>query len=297
VLVLKTRSQKISRVLFAQDGRGLAAAGSLGVYWWRSVFDDPKPVRLGDGECNGIGFTPSGEYLVATLGKNLSVFRLRDQVGQHVELSGFSPTVTVCPATGLAVAETWSGGDLTGWFVGPNGRASRAWVVPAEPGSIGSSVAFAPGGSWFVRAAQTTDPSPVLRLAVHDPATGMESRSCPADDWVSSGPAVSPDSAWVAFANGSLLCVQSVGDARLRTSTANANTHQYTGLAFHPGGRVLAVTNNDKTVQVIDTRTWARTHSFTWEIGRMRSITFSPDGMLAAAGSDTGKVVVWDVDL
>jgi WD40 repeat protein len=30
---------------------------------------------------------------------------------------------------------------------------------------------------------------------------------------------------------------------------------------------------------------------------RLRSVAFSPDGVLAAAGSDTGKVVVWDVDL
>ena len=29
----------------------------------------------------------------------------------------------------------------------------------------------------------------------------------------------------------------------------------------------------------------------------MRSIAFGPDGTLAAAGSGTGKVIVWDVDL
>ncbi|MBX9581170.1 MAG: WD40 domain-containing protein [Gemmataceae bacterium] len=29
---------------------------------------------------------------------------------------------------------------------------------------------------------------------------------------------------------------------------------------------------------------------------RLRSVAFSPDGTLCAAGSDTGKVVVWDFD-
>jgi hypothetical protein len=39
------------------------------------------------------------------------------------------------------------------------------------------------------------------------------------------------------------------------------------------------------------------TQAFNWEIGRLRSVAFSPDGMLAAAGGDRGKIVVWDVDL
>jgi hypothetical protein len=34
-----------------------------------------------------------------------------------------------------------------------------------------------------------------------------------------------------------------------------------------------------------------------WDIGRLRSVAFSPDGMLAAGAGDKGKIVVWDVDL
>jgi WD40 repeat protein len=77
----------------------------------------------------------------------------------------------------------------------------------------------------------------------------------------------------------------------------NDNKKHFTGVAFHPSGRYLAATSNDATVKLYDTTTWEVARTFTWDIGRMRSIAFSPDGALAAAGSDTGKVVVWDVDL
>jgi WD40 repeat protein len=77
----------------------------------------------------------------------------------------------------------------------------------------------------------------------------------------------------------------------------NDKRREFTDFAFHPSGRYLAATSNDATVKLYDTTTWEVARTFTWDIGRMRSIAFSPDGTLAAAGSDTGKVVVWDVDL
>jgi hypothetical protein len=36
--------------------------------------------------------------------------------------------------------------------------------------------------------------------------------------------------------------------------------------------------------------------TFDWGLGPLRAVAFSPDDMLAAAGSATGTVV-WDVDL
>jgi WD40 repeat protein len=77
----------------------------------------------------------------------------------------------------------------------------------------------------------------------------------------------------------------------------NDNRKEFTGLAFHPSGRYLAAISNDATVKFYDTVTWTLTRAFDWDIGRLRSIAFSPDGMLAAAGGDKGKIVVWDVDL
>jgi WD40 repeat protein len=77
----------------------------------------------------------------------------------------------------------------------------------------------------------------------------------------------------------------------------NDKRRDFTSAAFHPSGRYLAATSTDKTVKFYDTATWTVARTFTWDIGKMRGIAFSADGALAAAGSDKGKVVVWDVDV
>ncbi len=71
----------------------------------------------------------------------------------------------------------------------------------------------------------------------------------------------------------------------------------FTGLAFHPTGAYLATTSTDTTVRVYETATWAVVRTYAWDVGKLRCVAFSPDGLLAAAGSETGKIVVWDVDL
>jgi WD40 repeat protein len=108
----------------------------------------------------------------------------------------------------------------------------------------------------------------------------------------------SPDGVLVAGYRNTRLLVWAVAPtpkqvAELRTG----NKKEFTSLAFHPSSRFFAATSNDQTVKLYDTTSWELAKTHTWDIGRMRSIAFSPDGTLAAAGSDTGKVVVWDVDV
>jgi WD40 repeat protein len=79
--------------------------------------------------------------------------------------------------------------------------------------------------------------------------------------------------------------------------TCKSGRRHFQGLAFTPDGHHLAATHNDKTVRIWDTRSWTERVAFDWGIGEVVCIAFSPDGMVAAAGGRSGRIVVWDVDL
>jgi WD40 repeat protein len=107
-----------------------------------------------------------------------------------------------------------------------------------------------------------------------------------------------PNGHWVVGLRDTWLCYWPVSaESGTAGFIKNDSKKHFTAAAFHPSSKYLAVTSNDATVKVYETATWAVARTFTWDIGKVRSVAFSPDGTLAAAGSDTGKVVVWDVDL
>jgi WD40 repeat protein len=58
----------------------------------------------------------------------------------------------------------------------------------------------------------------------------------------------------------------------------------------------LLVGDHDGTVRLRDCQTAAELAAYSWGIGAVWKVTFSPDGLRAAACGQSGKVVVWDVD-
>jgi WD40 repeat protein len=104
--------------------------------------------------------------------------------------------------------------------------------------------------------------------------------------------------------NGELLYLRGPSVQILDTSKldqpaitcTNSSRQDVTAAAFSPNGKLLATTSNDTTVTMWDTATWQPIRQYGWEIGRLRAVAFAPDGLTCAAGSDTGKVVLFDVD-
>ena len=70
----------------------------------------------------------------------------------------------------------------------------------------------------------------------------------------------------------------------------------FLGMAFTPDGKWLITVSNEATAKFWDTASWTLEQSFQWGIGPLKCVAVSPDGMCAAAGSATGKIVVWDLD-
>jgi WD40 repeat protein len=65
-------------------------------------------------------------------------------------------------------------------------------------------------------------------------------------------------------------------------------------VAFPPAADRLAVTVG-QAVKVFDLRTRKVVRTLTWNVGNLVSLAFSADGTLAAAGTDAGRIVVWDI--
>jgi WD40 repeat protein len=260
------------RVRFSADGRRVGCRG-----WFRWVVFDMTggdPVEFEPELAHSTYFaalTPDGDAVVLSQ----SVPRLDQMTGR------FDARLSLRPlADPQLTADRWT-------------LNTHRWVW--------GEVAFLPGGVEFV--------SPELvpvdrrpwnepRWVVRDLATGRELRSSPPLGRHPGQLTASPDGRWVAGVHTKHLVAWQPDDPDTPPVVRlNAGRLYFTGLAFHPSGAYLATTSTDATVRVYNTASWEVARTLDWQVGKLRCIDFSPDGLLAAVGSDTGKVVIWDVDL
>jgi WD40 repeat protein len=105
----------------------------------------------------------------------------------------------------------------------------------------------------------------------------------------------SPDSKVLAGAAGPRLRIWDI-DGNCELAIHKRGTKHFQDLCFNSDGRFLATVSNDETVRIWETRTWQERTTFTWQIGKLLNIALAPDGQRAAAGSDRGQIVIWDIE-
>jgi WD40 repeat protein len=322
---LNARMRVVDQVHFSHEGRRLFAAGSnvpdlrykpdnRGIDVWDLAGGAGPADRLFAEEIvAGLAVNPASGWLYVSTGYDYpdqsrsSYFAHDTAAGKSTRLGltgGNSFVLSVHPSGRWFVAagydNDWRANHLVRWRQPPARPPVREWDRKQRGGQYVSNLACDPAGARVV----TQDGQggrmvveQVYELSVRDPAGGAVRERVPIPGRTVHELRFSADGKWLVVRAGPSLIVWDAGDLREKPRKLRGGRGNLTAMSFHPSGRFLAATSNDHSVKLFDTESWELAKTYTWDIGRMRSIAFSPDGTLAAAGSDTGKVVVWDVDL
>ena len=297
------RKDRIDHLAFSPDGRAVVASSEYVVRYWPEIRAGAHSVWVNSPfRSRRAVFADGGKALLFSTSRlwraDLTTARVIPLTVENIYTryhvspdarfvlveehdTGATPTTTLAlhPAT-----------DLT--------AGGRLWARVA-PGNHYSRAHFVADGARIVRhEGEWNGGRSEQHVVTYDAATGEPVARSPVVRDLVHATEAAPDGRWMVGLRDAWLYYWPVtAECGAAGYFRNDSPKHFTDAAFHPSSRFLALTSNDKTVKLYDTTTWEVARTFTWDVGKMRSICFSPDGTLAAAGTDKGQVVVWDVDL
>jgi WD40 repeat protein len=164
---------------------------------------------------------------------------------------------------------------------------ARLAPVGEHDDEIGA-VALSPDGRWL--ASGSADCTTLL----WELPSGREAARLKHPAWVQ-GLAFAPDGGTLAVAVGRRVVLWDVRERRQRAAlTGHRNT--VLSVAFTPDGRALLSGSRDGSVRRWVLADGGRPANFRWKVGSVEAVVCAPDGMTAAAGGDSGTIVVWDLE-
>jgi WD40 repeat protein len=305
VRVLKAAEGEVLDLAFSPDGRAVAAGFKhLPVHLWNLEATTPVPVRLqtDDKYGGGLHFSADGRCLAWQGAASRRTYNRDTREYAEQSFAGTRVTHGAFPSADGTRVVSWHGMPdfcLMGWRLTDEGW-NRTWTVSVADIQVEKPTLSADGGLFAMTARSALGErwaENPRRVEVWNATTGKFQNACDYPYGYAPILHFSPDAGQLVGRNDMTLHVWPVPLSGAPRLVRNDTRKDFTSVAYHPSGRQLYATSNDETVHVFDTTTWERIGRFTWQIGKLKAVAVSPDGMLAAAGGDKGDIVIWDVDL
>jgi WD40 repeat protein len=294
MMILKGHKRTVSSVTFTPDGQRLASCGGDSVVRLWDLDRGLEEVSLWIGLWRGrIAIDPSGRFL-AQSGERIRVWDISAgctlllHSKSSAQEAQFSPDGSYLAGPG-ALLRRW---DTRSWQELPE------WGGRHHGGGVGG-LAFGRGGSLLAIAYNRFyRVERIFKSIIQfwDARTGERRGELECPTQRTGSMVFGRDDGILVCLQGSALSVWSASEGREVTRCV-AGTRDLTGLSITPDGRFLATVDRDKIVRIWDSATWQERMALDWEIGKLQTIAFAPDGMRAAAAGSSGKIVIWDVDL
>jgi WD40 repeat protein len=197
--------------------------------------------------------------------------------------------------------ECWAvdGGVLVpGWAVRDGQPVDPRGPFTPHQGWFSRAVAFSPDG----RTVATTESRSSFWIkptgALREAASGeLRKTLALLGDCLRTHMIFTPDGATLLAWGEGLIEFWDVATGRRAGTLRHPGRAHFHGLAIHPSGQFFLTAGGDSRARYWDLASRQTIQSFKWPVGKLHSLALSPDGTLAAAGSDKGQIVVWDVDI
>lgn len=281
----------VAGVAFSNDGVFLASAGAdrTAKIWRTTGLREHKVLRGHADKVLAVAFFRDGQSVVT--GGQDSTAKIWDieTATARFTLEGHQAAieaVAVSPDDSLVATASWDK-TVRLWDAGTG--AELAVFEGAKPQAF-YGVAFSPDGV-FLAAAGRDGTICLWNARTHQPVRTLEKHAAPIwslafsrDGVLASGSADRTAKLWHV----------GVGKQLKELSTSWSGTRPIRAVTYAPGGSVVAVATNDRTVHIRDAKTGDVLKVLHGHSAQVNCLAFSPDGARLASGSDDHGIKLWD---